>query len=348
MYKSSNDSMLPSEYNPTVRFSHVGGAYNLVEAVFIQFYEPNKNPNRVLFFGEDLKDLGIDKMDKWKDTERRSGTSNDIMNHILIAYPESDISVQYEIVHRKVIDVHNPWNYFGVFPQFKEETELIITHNDALDRGRDKLEEDPGKILGSIRVTPNSFQKRIITEKRDTTIIDVLGSVGGVASVLFTVYTILFGARPLRPWGIIQKSTIIQHQPKKKAKQLKHYFDIQAVQGIPLVTPVHSRYSALYNRNVRNNGELERTNDNQSPLPQPNEQKIDDMSDFQRRLEQLEGRNQILELVLKAYYVDDEIFHQLKQARETPDIIPKTDDLESESDSQVTCCNSNINRLRNA
>jgi hypothetical protein len=85
----------------------------------------------------------------------------------------------------------------------------------------------------------------------------------------------------------------------------------------------------------------------------PNEQKTDEqktdaMSDVQRRLEQLEGRNQILELVLRAYYVDDEIFHQLNLARNPPKRKHKTGDLESGNDSQVTCCNSTIKYVKNA
>jgi hypothetical protein len=40
-----------------------------------------------------------------------------------------------------------------------------------------------------------------------------------------------------------------------------------------------------------------------------------DILELRDRLEQMEGRNQILELVLKEYYVDEEIFKELEMAR---------------------------------
>jgi hypothetical protein len=169
----------------------------------------------VLFFGEDLDGLGVNEMDTWLDSEIQAGTSNDIMNNVLLANPESDISVQYEIVHRKRINENDPWNYFGVFSKFIETTELIITHNDVIDRGRNDLEEDPRETFGSIRITPSSFKKRIITEKRENTIISVLSTAGGVLSTVFSLYAILFGTKPSKPLGFVQKSA----QQKKKIAQ---------------------------------------------------------------------------------------------------------------------------------
>jgi hypothetical protein len=329
MYKSSEYNMPLTEYNPTVRFSHIGNVYNPGEAVFVQFYEPSKNPNRVLFFDEDLDELDVNKMDEWKDSERRAGTSNDVMNHILLAYPESDISVQYEISYRKAIDVDNMWNYFGVFPAYIEKTELSITHNDAIERVKNGITNSSRKVLGSIRVTPNNFQKRIITEKRDTTIINMLGNAGGVFSVLFGFYVFLFGTSPFRPWGIVQESSFISSQKEKKYRHLLYYFNVEGVKGLPLVSAVNKKYNAIYNKNdlhqkcrgkgmfgneSRSSQGLE-NNEDKSPKPDIRGPE-NDIQDLKERLEQLEGRNQVLELVLKAYYVDDEIFCQLEKAIE--------------------------------
>lgn len=334
MYKSLNESTRLSKYNPTIQFSHVGGAYTDAEVVFIQFYEPNKNPNRVLFLDEDLN-LGIDAMDAWKNSERIASSSNDVMNHILLAYPESDISIQYEIVHKKELDVDNVWNALGVFPIFKETTELFITHNDAIDRGRDQLEEYPDTVLGTIRVTPNSFKKKTITEKRDTTVIDLICNTGGICSFIFAVYALLFGAQPFRPWGIVQKAGLIKSQEEKKFERLGRYFNIPEVQGVPLVSPVHQRYSKIYCENECNKENLQKMN-SQKHSSESDQQEIENMSDVQNRLRQLEGRSQILELVLKAYYFDDEIFYQLNRARENSQVIPDDGDLESGTD---TICN---------
>jgi hypothetical protein len=321
MYKSSNDSIRLYPYNPTVQFSHVGGANDSVEAVSIQFYEPSKNPNRVLFFGEDLEGLGVNEMDTWLDSEIQAGTGNNIMNNVLFANPESDISVQYEIMHRKRINENDPWNYFGGFSKFIETTELIITHNDAIVRGRNDLEKDPRKAFGSIRVTPSSFKKRIITEKRDNTVISLLSTVGSFLSIIFALYVILFGTKPSKPWGFIQKST---QQKKKLHDELLERFDVPDVISIPLVTPVRKRYGKIYNDNtsIKNGEHTDDSSDSrfrQQTRPPPrsrSELLCDEVLKLRQRVEQLEGRNQILELVLKEYYIDEEIFKELKLARD--------------------------------
>jgi hypothetical protein len=333
MYVSSNDSMLLDQYNPTALFSHVGGAYTRGEAVYVQFYEPEKNPNRVLFLDEDLDNLGIEEMDRWKDSERRAGTSNQVMDQILIAFPESEISVQFEVVHRKKINPYHGWNYFGAFPQYIESTELHITHsNDVIEREGEFLLTDPETKLGMIRVSPKDFKKRIITEKRDTTIITVLGTAGGVASVLFTAYSLLFGVKPSRPWGFVHRTNLITFQEQKKLRQLESYFDVKEVKGIPLVTPVHERYADLYVKNVPYSENLK------SALPlERSDSKIENIaSDFvllQNRVHQLEGRNQILELVLRAYYIDVEIFQQLDRARQNR--ITQDEALKNQQQSQA-------------
>jgi hypothetical protein len=338
MYKSSDDSMLLEKYNPTALFSHIGGAYLEGEAVYVQFYEPSKNPNRVLFFGEDLHGLDLQTMDEWKDFERRA-SSNEVKDQIFLAYPESEVSVQFEVIHRRKIDPYNGWNYFGAFPQYLELTELRITHSDdSVDRGNSFLVTNPNTKLGSIRVTPSDFTRKVITEKRDTTIITLLGTMGGVAGVLFTAYALLFGVKPNRPWGFVHKTGLISFQKQKKLRQLEEYFDIKEVKGIPLVSPVNQRYADLYSKNVHGIGIAEQINE-KFPLLELNDSKTDDTTrDFsvlQGRVEQLEGRNQILELVLRAYYIDVEIFQQLDRARQIAST--KAEDLENQHQSQATC-----------
>jgi hypothetical protein len=336
MYKSSSDSMRLYPYNPTVRFSHVGGANDSIEAVFIQFYEPSKDPNRVLFFGENLDGLGVNEMDTWIDSETQAGTGNDIMNQVLIASPESDISVQYEIVQRKRIDENNLWNYFGAAPQFIETTELAITHNDAIDLGGNNFQEDPRKVLGSVRVTPTSFRRRIITERRNNTFISEFGAVGGTVANLFALYAFLFGMKPSNPWGFVQRSA---QQKKAKLDQLLNYFEVNDIKAIPLVTPVHKRYEDLHHMNVcKEDGLGEHKEASHTDKP-PSEEESPNLSEkelspseLQRRIELIEGRSQTLELILKAYYIHDEIFEQLKEAKKEKAEKEKAEKEEAEKE----------------
>lgn len=105
---------------------------------------------------------------------------------------------------------------------------------------------------------------------------------------------------------------------------MEKYFHISEVESVPFITPVHQRFSSIQKVNSQQNEkpdvrredsetELMATNfynsSNNEDLENP--RSVYNLTDVGDRLGQLEGRNQILELVLKSYYIDDSIFQEL-------------------------------------
>ncbi|KAF0464560.1 hypothetical protein F8M41_026514 [Gigaspora margarita] len=83
-------------------------------------------------------------------------------------------------------------------------------------------------LLTKITIEPQVFVVQIETEKRTKTVLSSFGLIGGALGFATTIYTILFGATALKPWGLIQKYGFkINNSVQKK---LKHTLEL-----IPLV-----------------------------------------------------------------------------------------------------------------
>lgn len=103
------------------------------------------------------------------------------------------------------------------------------------------------------------------------------------------------------------------------------YLHIPDIESVPFVTPVHQRFSSIYKLNSqkliekhpdeqeRFEEELldEKFDSNSDIIPMQGYTLTGNLGDIETRLSQLEGRNQILELVLKTYYIDDKVFREL-------------------------------------
>ncbi|KAF0550176.1 hypothetical protein F8M41_024923 [Gigaspora margarita] len=60
-------------------------------------------------------------------------------------------------------------------------------------------------LLTKIIIEPQLFIVHVETEKRTKTILSSLGLIGGIWGFAATIYAILFGTIPIKPWGLIQK-----------------------------------------------------------------------------------------------------------------------------------------------
>lgn len=123
-----------------------------------------------------------------------------------------------------------------------------------------------------------------------------------------------------------KKASIRANRKYKKKKELERHFGIPDVKSVPFITPVHKIFTPIYNlsseedRNEKSNGtrkELLHERIFTDMEPDLNSETIEmnslvsGFNDLKTRLSQLEGRNQILELVLKSYCIDDKIFREL-------------------------------------
>lgn len=336
------DSLLPeqdylndtvSTHIPSLVFQHNGHTITKSQTVHLQFYEPEKNANRIVFDINPISKWDINYVDSWIDSECSAAFNSSSINQVLTVYPESDIDVQFKTIYTQRIDPNSLWNLVGVFPKYIQQSKLSITHTQEMARAT--YVEDY-YVSGKVRVSPADFKKTTITEKRDVTIVSSLGVIGGFVSILFAARVLLFGARPTEPWGVFQRLSFRSSWEESKRKNLKKYFRIPDIDSVPFVTPVHQRFSDIYALNTNNNAasssclvntandgllghhsnevhSMRSTGSNTNNESTSNEIILN----MQERLTQLEGRNQVLELVLKAYYIDDRIFHEI-HASSTP------------------------------
>lgn len=267
------------------------------------------------------------------DSESRSGSGSDVVNQVVSLYPDSVIFVSFETIYYHKIDPDSWWNLIGIFPKFIFTSELSITHSEIMDRGSYDMAVND-QFLGSINISPTSFKKRTVTEKRDVTIVSALGVMGGVVGILLSIQACLFGTRPKEPWGVFQKSKMRAHIMEERHQSLNDYFRVPKLKTVPFMTPVHPRYSKIHNYSEENIYSDLNSNDlENSRLVQDNcsenTQLVNDsalsgyvkddtlpitLENVEERLADLEGRNQVLELILRAYYIDDTIFREFHDA----------------------------------
>ncbi|KAI8061326.1 hypothetical protein BDF21DRAFT_403129 [Thamnidium elegans] len=330
MHISEANKSVVTKESPTLSFYDSGIANAKHQSIHIQFYEPEKNPNRVVYLNETIPDFDVAATDRWLDSEVSSGSKTEVVNQVLTIYPDTPVSVQFQTVHTAKLDPNHVWNYFGVFPKYIKTSELSIIHTDVMNR--DTFITTPQTsptTLGEIQLSPASFSVKTIVEKKNVTVISALGVFSGIVSMLLAVQVFFFGARPTDPWGMFQKASVRKHQKQDKKEEMERYFRIPDIESVPFVTPVHQRFSSIYKLNSQDL--IERYSDEQDKLeeelldrklypevdsnsdtiPLQGYTSTGNLSDIETRLSQLEGRNQILELVLKAYYIDDKVFREL-------------------------------------
>jgi hypothetical protein len=166
---------------------------------------------------------------------------------------------------------------------------------------------------------PKDFTRATITEKRDSTLLRALGSIGGVISLLLALQVILFGSRPSSPWGIFHYWT---WKKKSTPPSLGEQFRIEEAQ-VPFISPVHQRFNDVSKKNSDNVDLMDVSCSSSKPLV--------DKDDMKACMPRLEARIQLLELVMKNYYLDDQVFLALKHAQRTPDEDPTPEKNDSNS-----------------
>lgn len=335
MYKSNatGGSTVPKSA-AKLSFSKWGKFTKDSQRIHIQFYEPEKNPNRVIFYNETIAGYDANAIDQWMDSEMFSGSTADTLDQVMSLPVDSEVHIQFKTVTTQEIDPTSLWNYLGIFPKYNIKSHLKITHTESTPTRTESLmsENDSAvRLQGEINVSPTDFFDTIITEKRDTTIVSALGVLGGVIGILIFIEVVLFGTKPNSPWGLVQSAKFLSVNRKGSKKNLSKYFLLPRHTDLPLQTPVHPRFSDIFDKHNQLNRrskkedlsssstceaiplELnygleqgEKVKEFQDTLPNV------DMRALLERVNKIEARNQILELVLKTYYIDNSVFSELQ------------------------------------
>ncbi|KAI9340365.1 hypothetical protein BD770DRAFT_330694 [Pilaira anomala] len=245
-------------------------------------YPKAMNPNtRVYQINDTMPSLlSESQVRNWEINER-----NDIQaTNVYDIEPFTYSSLAYNLVeHRYLQDVS--WNYVGFLPIFNSTPEIS---SDFRGESPNPNYVSTHPDLGSLAVFPLAYVETIEREVKMYTLVNALGFVGGIFGLLIAVQAWLFGFRPRSPWGVVHRWSTGDRK-RSLLRGLQSKFKITD-SGIPLVHPVHHRFSVTDFNN------------------------LDHEETEAQRVNRVEDRMQMLEMLFKAYYVDDEVFRSLDDA----------------------------------
>lgn len=285
---TSNTTLVATESNPSISFFVNPNALREDSNIYITTYSPTSNPNRHLFLeGDNATKLpdgwGFEDLQYWDaegDTTVYQGdesTSIDLNDNVVISFKTTLYNT---------VDASKAWNYIGgdLFPSYVPTSNLTVAYNR-------KANVADGAV---IQLKPVSFNQETITEKRDNTILGALATAGGILGLLTTIQVIIFGSRPVSPWGLIHTITRPVHSEMLSQTLDYQFFNKNTDEPplIPLVDPISPQYKSSF-RELNNNQYIETGGSTN-----------------------LEARIQMLEVVLKSYYIDEQIFQSLKNGRQ--------------------------------
>ncbi|KAI8881635.1 hypothetical protein K501DRAFT_286275 [Backusella circina FSU 941] len=292
-YMSSNSMTIKANqvYNTPTDFPF--------SSFYITYYAPGYNPNRIdrNISAEGTK-LTEEDVKKWKKSEESYMLGNtfsaDLFSYTTIGYSYTQSSKL----------TNSSWNNIGFFYQY--DTALDVTQDIGPSVQAFNASTDFKSILFEIIVLPSQYQINITKEQKVSTIIGGLAQAGGVLSLIIAVQVLLFGFRPNSPWGLIHRWSFGSSR-RSLSNKLATQFEAPKT-AIPFITPVHNKFSDVYEEISQINSE------SAFFIPKQKEKGSNDSFDNER-LKLVEERLQLMELLFKSYYINDEIFSELDKAR---------------------------------
>lgn len=274
------------------------GSYASSGRVHISAYPRIRDPNVRLY-----NLTGVTKMNKaeiadWITNEQYNIQTANTYIMELLTYN----GMSFNVVNRQSL-VPDAWSYFGVLPHINHQRIVETTfQQNPPDSGYTFSHSD----IGYLNVIPMEYARVRDREVRVYTLLNVVGFVGGVASLLFTIHSWLWGTRPSSPWGVVQRYASGPVQRSLRNNLRAHFFDLapsgsnlqqqQTMQVRP--TPYNNipfvNEDAAFSYNKSYNSDIK--DDNES------------------RMMFMEDRLRLLERVVKSYYFDTELFQQLNVA----------------------------------
>lgn len=249
--------------------------------VHVSVFPKEMDPNAKIYGYDDGMPVYLSEfnINSWQIAER-----NDLQaTNVYTIEPFTYSALSYDIVDHRYLQPVG-WNYVGFLPITNSTPEIESNFRSEAPNPTYTMGHAD---LGVLAVFPEHFAELIDREVKMYTLVNALGFVGGIFGLLIAAQTWLFGYRPRSPWGVVHRwSTGSRKQSLLQGLQQKFK---TTDSGIPLVHPVHHRFSVNEFQNLGQETEAQ-------------------------RVSRVEERMQILELLFKAYYVDDEVFRSLDNA----------------------------------
>ncbi|CAO3588672.1 unnamed protein product [Absidia cylindrospora] len=246
--------------------------------IHLSAYPKEMDPNAKIYNIDDGTPVlsSLDDVLKWQTTE-----INDLpAGNVFTVAPFSYSYMEYTLLdHHYLQEVG--WNYVGFLPLTNSIPELETRFRTVAANPYDApLLQDIGTI-GMIAVTPENYMNNTKRQVKMYTLVNALGFVGGIFGLLLAFQAWLFGYRPRSPWGVVHRWSV-GDMKRSLLRGLQSKFKTTDDAGIPLVHPVYKRFNVIESES--------------------------------QRMRRMEERMQVMERLLKAYYVDDEVFRSLDNA----------------------------------
>ncbi|KAI9317052.1 hypothetical protein BX666DRAFT_1941469 [Dichotomocladium elegans] len=238
---------------------------------YISLYNRQNDPNMLVYDlpGAEEITMSDKEYDDWIIGEEHGDGRNNLYKLEFNAIN----NLQYSIGYRKNL---NPttWNLFGFFPE-RTRSPLLEATLSYPPSGIDTIDPLATSMFEAILwVSPHKFEIKVEEEVKVYTFLNALGTIGGIAGILFSLQVLLFGQRPQSPWGLIQR------------------FSFGRVRQ-SLLECLRSRFRAT-----------------DIPLIDPLGADISESS----RITRMEQRVWMLERILAAYHINEDIFKGISEA----------------------------------
>ncbi|CAO3633955.1 unnamed protein product [Mucor fragilis] len=255
--------------------------------MYVDMYAPDYNPNMDAYrLGLPTK-VGPEEYREWLLEEQNTNLVSTI-----IAKAGVRSTALYDIVGRKALRRNDDWNFVGFSSKYDETSTVNSFYRDT---PQNIALQKTASLLAQLTIQPSSFTVNTSSEQKVFTLLNAFAQIGGVLGLFVAVQTILFGFRPQSPWGIVHRWSFGRLRIKL-TNRLANYFDRMGT-PVPLVSPVSNRLSTAFKNNTHSSDHA-----------------LDKAMSQDDRVYQLEERLQMMELLLKSYYLNDEVFRSLDQA----------------------------------
>ncbi|KAI9359730.1 hypothetical protein BD770DRAFT_442325 [Pilaira anomala] len=291
-----------------VQFSFSAEPLNLTDisygVIYIDFYPDGYNPNTIVQGLTTESKLTDDYIRKWKLDEQASNTVNSILLRQGVVSTAS-----YTLSTVSKLRKDDGWNYIGFSSSYSDTMEVQTFYKDSPQSPMNIPAPDDfnRSYISLLVVQPSAF---VLTTKKDQkvfTLLNAFAQAGGVLGLFIAVQTILFGFRPQSPWGIVHRWSFGKLRIKL-TDRLANYFNRLGT-PVPLVNPVNTRFSNVNGQAYFNTG-----NDMYVPYGPDIPSAVEGSAEQENRMQRMEERLQLMELLLKSYYLNDEVFRSLDQA----------------------------------
>lgn len=312
------------------------------------FYNKYHNPNLPVYHIDDPYNLPFSWYSDSEDAQFQSAEEENLRTeNSFDLNPNVGSTSSFATIEREEIRSTHFWNYVGIASVHKRAYEI---DSKAVSESMTTIYATEPQPLGSLHVFPASYETTVLREQRAFTVVNAMGIIGGIFGLIVGLQACLFGYRPRSPmglihrWGMGQMRWSISQGLWMAASSSSPSPPYHQLTPVPLVNPVHRRFSEFDTSTKRSgllyshmkeevaNGQEKRgyynTEEDEDEWdvmksrtarrikrrPYPPPLTIDTTETDESRLARMEDRLQLMELLFKSYYINDEVFQSLDKA----------------------------------